>query len=683
MPENPDCSPARRPAPIPAVDLRLRRSFFKLPQLHLSSGFLHALLERGMTSILGIFGAAPSAQPVVDAMLLRMVGRGSGGEPRTASWRGDQAFLAIQQPVWQREAEGSATPIAEGDGITVVADAAIYYRADLVRDLRHAGVDPSDHGAAALILAAYRAWGEGCVDRLEGDWAFVLWDARVRKVLCARDFAGRRSLHYAAPPEGLVVATTLGGVLAHRSVAEDLNIVTIAETAASLMASSHETCYRAVNRLHAGHALSWHDGVGSGRRFWNPRPKEEGGASDLDADAEHLRHLLRRSIEERLSPTGPTTLQLSGGWDSTAIYGVGKRLLGERSTPDLLRPVSISYPPGDPGREDEIIQMILDHWDASTHWLDIADIPLVENAPSAASQREEPFVHVYEEWNRRLARAGRDLGSRVMFDGFGGDSLFQSSPFYLADLLRTGRLRELRREWKFKKLKGAKAFYTWCIQPSMPLYALSVLEKATRSRAFAPPIEREVPAWFDPRFVRSNHLVERERRNTPRYRRDTCASDEIFWHLTNPWIPRMLATNYATAIAQGVEIRSPLFDRRIVEFAMNRPWFERSYRKETKRLLRRSVAGLLPDDVLAPRRYRTGMTTAYLRRELESALRQYRDEYLRDTLLADLGILRPAALTKAIDGYFDGGDPTIGVQLFFTLQTELWLRSKVGPPRPG
>jgi asparagine synthase (glutamine-hydrolysing) len=626
----------------------------------------------GVSLILGVFGDELLSEGAVRDILRRA----RPDDQRWDVWCGEGALLGVSRPEWQM-AEGMACGelVVEVDGLAVVADASLYYRGQLVEALQREGGHPRGAGPAHLIAAAYRVWGQDAVDRLEGDWAFILWDQRQRLVLAARDFAGRRTLYHAATGDTLVVASAIPAVLAHPAIRTELNPVAVAETAAGFMASSHETCYRGVRCLLAGHTLRAQNGAVRTFRHWNPAPREDRNGEPFTEAALHLRGLLTAAVGERMSSGGPTSIQLSGGWDSTAIYAVGKDLLSSRpDSGDSLLPVSISYPQGDPGREDEIIQMILDHWSSSTHWIRSGDIPLFERPLEAAATRAEPFAHVYEHWNRRLVQAGRTLGTRVMLDGFGGDSLFQSSPIYFSDLLRRGRLIELRREWKAKGMRGASPAIQWCVQPLLPSALLHLLPRRLGGPGSGSR-ERRLPSWIEPSFEREHGLLDRERRNTPRYGRDTAASDELHWHLTNPWISRMLAENYSFGLAAGVEARSPLFDRRVIEFAIQRPWQERSFRKQTKRLLRRSVQGLLPDDVLAPRRYRTGMTTGFFERHMRAELPELRERVLRNPILSELGIIDPVTLNRSIDEYFAVPNAGTGVQIFFTLSTELWLRA--------
>src|SRR5439155_3180180 len=161
-----------------------------------------------------------------------------------------------------------------------------------------------------------------------------------------------------------------------------------------------------------------------------------------------------------------------------------------------LRPVSISYPPGDPGREDALISAIAQQWNTPVHWLDIRDIPLVDHPAERAAARDEPFAQAYEIWNRALARGGRAIGARVAFDGNGGDHLFQTSPVFLADLLWRGRWFALTREWRASSLHGVREFLQWAVKPALGSRLLDIATILRGGKRLHGSYERWMPVWI-------------------------------------------------------------------------------------------------------------------------------------------------------------------------------------------
>lgn len=636
-----------------------------------------------MSGILGIFSAGPLPDPaVVERMRAQL---GHHGSDRSSVWRGEGAVLAASRDEWEL-GPGFSGPVLvlEADDCVIAADATLYHRADLRRRLRAAGVEAPGDSPSHLILAAYRAWGEECTRWLEGDFAFILWDRRERRVLCSRDFSGRRLLYFAELGDTLVVASTMGSILSHPSCPEDLNLPVLAATAGMLItAVGVETCYRAIRVMPIASDLRWRAGGGV-RLSPHWTPTAAAGVSELPFEraAEELRALLCTATGERLAPEGPTTVWLSGGWDSTAVFGVGQDILRTAPSGRSLLPVSMTYPEGDPGNEDETIEQVAGFWRTPVHWVQSEGIPLLDRPASDAAARDEPLPHMYEFWNRELARGSRALGSRVALDGYGGDNLFQLSLVYLADLFRRGRWLELSREWRARRSAGRRQLLRFTVQPLVPRPLWDLWHRLFGSEmTMHSHMERPIPPWISPDFVRRHDLVGRQRALLPRLGPGGYTEAEIRWYLAAPMMAHLSSHLAQLARQEGVELRSPLFDRRVVEFALARPRRERVAGHETKYLLRRAVRGLLPDEVLAPRPYRTGMTIGYSSRRMEESYPAAFEELFHSPLLlAELGIVDEGELRHAVREYLAGRVKSFNrVNLFYTLQTEWWLRSRLRP----
>lgn len=626
-----------------------------------------------MSAILGVLSSTPRADPdpSVDAMLDRMARR---GHDRREVWAGDGVSLAVSRYSWELESDfsGRILLLVEPD-LVVAADATILYREDLVRRLSAESVSPTGNTSSHLIAAAYRAWGEQCTSRLEGDFAFILWDRRSRRAVCSRDFLAKRPLYYAETQSSLVIASTIGGVVEHHSVPDDLDLASIGAAAAGMNAAGPETCYRAIRPLPAASDLNWEPGRLSGPiRHWEPRLVVDRSLS-FEQAGEQLRDLLMEAVRERLAGGGPSTVWMSGGWDSPAVFAVGQAHLADIPSEHPLTPVSISYPPGDPGREDELITEIAARWKSPVHWIDINTIPLFD---SAAGPTDEPFRHLYEHWNRALARGTRSSGSRVALDGNGGDQVFQVSPIYLADLFRSGRWIELHRDWRALGGRGFRPFFQTAIQPNLPdslLRAAAILRGGRRLHHY---VERWTPDWFAPEFLRSSGIVEREFTHLPD-RAGARAEAECAWYWKSPFFHRIMAHLAGFALEHGVELRSPLADRRVVEFGLSRPRRERASGAETKRLLRHAMKGLLPESALASRTTRTGTTNGFSHREMTTWFPLLLDELLAEPMkLEELGIVSAEGFRQAASRYRYRNQAELRVALFYTYQTERWLRAR-------
>jgi len=199
-----------------------------------------------------------------------------------------------------------------------------------------------------------------------------------------------------------------------------------------------------------------------------------------------------------------------------------------------------------------------------------------------------------------------------------------------------------------------------------------------RARGMQPPkhhFHRDPPPWFRTRFLAEHGVAEREEAAAPALPRSSRVLGETHAYLRYPFFARILGTLRSFALEEGVELRSPLLDDRIVRFAARRPWNERADRGETKVVLRRAMQGLLPAQILAPRERRTGVTSAYFLRQMRGPGRPLVEATLQDSLLASLGMIDVPRLRHAWQHVLEHDNDEIGARIFFTLEAELWLRA--------
>jgi asparagine synthase (glutamine-hydrolysing) len=630
-----------------------------------------------VTAIVGIVGdASPAEIGTADRMLARAASRGADAREVVAV---GGAVLGVSRHAWECVPWiGGPATVGRAGHVSVVADAAIYYRSELEAALAATGVRPAGQSSAELIAAAYVAWGDACLDRLEGDYAFVLWDAGRRRVLAARDFVGSRSLFYTVVGDRLLLGSTIGSLLAHPQVASELDPMVLAETAAATFASSHETVYRAIVRLGAGECVTREWGAPAQRaRFWSPPGflGEDAPAVPFEEAAEELQRLIVRAAEERLAPDGRTAVFMSGGADSPAVFAGAQEALRLRGAAGRsVYPVSVGFPVGDSGRENEYIQQIADRWRAPVHWVQIGDIHMFDRAGERAAERDEPFAHPFEMFNRMLAREAVRQGSRVGFNGMMGDPLFQQSPVYLADMVRRGRLRSAVREWKGAGGSGTRQFFRWAVHPLLPQQAINRASRLLRGAPLTGRLDRPMPPWIDPPFGRAA-MEARELHFRPARRREEESSYEARWQLLYPFFPLVYGAVFEAQREEGLEARSPLADGRIIRFASTRPRVERHLRGDTKLLLRRAMRGLIPDSVLASREGKTGTLGTYIARSIELSYDSLFEPAFTSSVLGRLGLVDERMLRERARESARNLANRDGPWLMYTLFTELWLRS--------
>ena len=341
-------------------------------------------------------------------------------------------------------------------------------------------------------------------------------------------------------------------------------------------------------------------------------------------------------------------------------------------------PVSISYPEGDLGREDEYIKAVAERWESPICWLAADDIAMFHRDAERAAARDEPGTSPYENWNVELARQSRSCGARIALDGNGGDQIFRVSDIYLADLMRTGRWLELAKELKAKRTRGRRYLFNMTVVPLLPSGILPFMNRLISSIPATHYIDYPCPSWIRSDFVDEHGLVERETSVLPSQHSGCREEAEMQWFLSIP------LAGYANGVQQqrlleiGVETRSPLLDQRIIDFAFSRPRTDRHRGLEDKHMLRMSMRGLIPDEVLAPRDSRTGLTVSYSQRSMRASYPGlFKDLFSAPLELEALGIADSVKLRDTVAQYEQGrANIYERVALFHTLQTELWLRAR-------
>jgi asparagine synthetase B (glutamine-hydrolysing) len=401
-----------------------------------------------MSALAGVFGPASASSPeVLQEMLGAMQSRASG-RPDMSDAPGSRIVAARHD--WEATIPGWSGPlIAEDEHWIVAADASLYYQADLRRNL---GLKHRENSSGELLLLALRTWGARFARHVEGDYAIMAWERRRQRLLLARDTGGRRSLVYATSGQSIIAGSTPDAVVRHPDISRDYDRGYIAAATSFVFGPGEKTAYRQVAIVAPGMTLSFENAAVYEVDRWTPPVVGfEWERHPSEAAAEELRFLLTRATRERLDPSRPTTVTMSGGWDSPSVFAsacVALEEAGVDRTKHPVLPVSMTYPPDDIGNEDDFINAIADRWSVPVTWLDTDRIPLLEDSDDRARKHDDPMMQTFEGQMRYLARSSRELGARVVLDGFGGDHIFHvSSAAVIADHLFFGRLGGLWQEW--------------------------------------------------------------------------------------------------------------------------------------------------------------------------------------------------------------------------------------------
>ena len=474
--------------------------------------------------------------------------------------------------------------VARSDRTVVISDATLYGANALAAELTAFGLPPAGQSAASVILRAWERWGDDCASHLNGDFAFIVWDRVGRRAIFCRDPVGRRALYVRSGPGPSLAASSRS-----RSLALGIeplappNLHVVAAAASALPGGALESGYSGIVPVPAGATMSWSPKFGLQLvTQWQPPPFQVRSEESMEEAAPRLRELLKQAVRERIAGF-PATVWLSGGADSTAVFAAAMagRPLDDPTPP--VRPISVSYPEGDTGREDEHILALAGMWQSEVSWIDSETVQLFEGAEDRAAVRDDPFAHTFGPMTSALARSTRAAGARMALDGYGGDALFEVIRGWVADLLMAG---EFRAWWRALRPAGHETWQSvvrWGILPALPEWTWRFFD-TLRSQPLDRPFEYAMVPWLTSRM--RNDLTELDWTGLDIRRRpgEGPAAFECRSGVIAPHFGRALAATRESTVPFGVEVRSPLMDRRIIALAASRPVAERATVGNGKRL---------------------------------------------------------------------------------------------------
>ena len=226
--------------------------------------------------------------------------------------------------------EGGHQPMWSPDGrLCIVYNGEIYNFLELREELESKGRRFATRSDTEVLLTAYDEWGEQVVERINGMFAFAIWDAGRRRLFAARDRAGEKPFYYAHVDGSFVFASEIKGLLPHPSVSRELDRSAVALYLAYEYVPAPASIFRDVRKLPAAHTLSLEPGTEPRiRRYWTPRYGRRENSTSIEEACEVLRARLTESLRQRLISDVPLGVFLSGGIDSSAIVGFLARELG-------------------------------------------------------------------------------------------------------------------------------------------------------------------------------------------------------------------------------------------------------------------------------------------------------------------------------------------------------------------
>lgn len=597
-----------------------------------------------------------TARSTVESMTRTLGSRGPDGE---GIWLSRHAALGHTRTA-VIDLAGGAQPMAAEEADRTLAvltySGEVYNYGELREQLRRKGHRFRTASDTEVVLRAYLQWGADCAQRLQGMFAFAIWDPQREELLLVRDRLGVKPLFYARLPEGVLFGSEPKALLANplmRPMVDRDGLRELLSTAKT----PGQAVFRDMRELPPGHvAVVSRRGIHE-TRYWALQATKH--TDDLDTTIATVRGLLEDIVRRELVSDVPLCTALSGGLDSSALAAFAAGILGEQNGhrvrtittsfdgySDNFRPDDTRSAPDAPFAAEVVRRVGSDHTDIV---LTTSDLTKTSTRLAAIHAQDMPTP--YADMDASLYRTFHRMKqhSTVALIGEGADEIFGGYIWlHLADFAQAPTFPWVAMEELHDGCRPAGL--------GRGLLAPALLEKIDMPQHYAE-IYRQACAQAPHQDGESAG----ERRM-----RELC-----YLHLTH-WLPMLLDRDDRLGMASGLEVRVPFCDHRLVEYLYNVPWSMKTFDGREKSLLRAAVADKLPERVLQRPKSPWPVTqdpayTHALHHELTELLARPDAPVLQ---LIDTDHARRAATDTSDVAY--GWHSRMNIEL--VLQLDLWLR---------
>ena len=575
-------------------------------------------------------------------------------------------------------------PMSNDDGTLWITYNGEIYNYQEVREQLHAlGHTFRSKSDTEVVLKAYQEWGYDCLARLNGMFAFAIYDRRKDALFAARDRLGIKPFYYSQRGDQLVFASEIKGLLASDLVELRPDLAAL-HTPARFQVSPH-TGFEGIRKLPPAHCLLFSDGRLTLRRYWR-LPCGENEEIGLQEAREHLDELLQDAVRLQMIADVPVGVYLSGGLDSSLVSALMGRLTRER-----IHSFTIAFSP-----EDQRFEKMPDDRRYARRVAELLEFEhheeevrpdIVDLLPRMTWHLDEPLadpaaINVY-----LLSRMARERGIVVMLNGMGGDEVYGGYRKHLACLyaetyqaivpcmfrrIADGLARAMPVATKRQGLRTArwlKRFLSFASLPPLERYLASDLALSAEQYAR---LMTSGPAYGDTYY----YGAQREAFGSEKvsYLTRMCLNDTLFFLADHN-----LTYSDKAAMAAGVESRPPLIDHRLVEYMFTLTPALRIRGRIQKYLLKKVAERYLSRDIVYRPKAPFGSP---LRSWIRGPLAEMVGDLLSETAVRARGLYHPSVVTELIEADRKGVEDNAHV-IWTLLSNEIWFRTFFESGRHG
>ena len=576
-------------------------------------------------------------------------------------------------------AAGQQPLFNENGTVAVVFNGEIYNFKALTQELRSLGYRFRTRSDTEVIVHAWQAWGEDCVKRLRGMFAFALWDRHRQCLFLARDRMGVKPLHYGWLPDGsFIFGSELKVLTAHPSFVRELDPCAVEEYFALGYVADPRCIYRRAQKLLAGHTLTLTRGAGSHaqpRPYWDVRFTNDNIISEANAEVE-LRDRVREAVGLRMVADVPLGAFLSGGVDSSAVVAT---MALQSDAP--VQTCAIGF--DDPRfNESAFAQQVADRY-ATDHRLEVVSSNDFDLIDTLARLYDEPFADSSAIPTYRVCQMARKHVT-VALSGDGGDESlggYRRYRMHMGEESVRSRLPLGFRRPVFGGLGDVYPKADWAprmfrAKTTLQAMALDSIEAyhhtvsptgwSLRNRLFSPQLHKALGGY---------RALEVFRRHA-----DAAQTDDplaLIQYLDyKTWLIGDINTKVDRAsMAHSLEVREPLMDHELVEWLATLPSSFKIHRGEGKYIFKKAFEPLLPSAVL----YRPKMGFSVpLASWLRGPLAQRMAESVLSQRMLDSGLFDPEVIREMMREHL-AGQRDNATPLWMLIMFDAFLRIAENP----
>jgi asparagine synthase (glutamine-hydrolysing) len=563
-----------------------------------------------MCGLVGFVGSGSEAN--LRAMTDRLAHRGPDGQ---GIWidHNEQVFLGHRRLAIIDQAGGAQPMWNASADIGVIFNGEIFNHLELRAELQAAGhVFASSHSDTEVLIHGYARWGIELPSRLNGQFAFVIFDRRANKLFLARDRFGEKPLYYSDNRKAFVFGSEVSALLLHPAVSRELDVKAAQKFFAYGFFPSPLSLYRDVRKLPAGHRMVFDLATCEARvsSYWRFRLEPDDRLKEKDEPVlvEELRSLLTEAVRRRLMSDVPLGLFLSGGIDSSAILAASARLLPAEN----IKTFTIGFT--EPSFDESAFARELALGYGVVHHEKVLDLDGASSLlPTLLRQLDEPLADPSILPTHLLSRFTREKVT-VALSGDGGDELFAGY-----DPFKALRLAQLYSRFIPRGLhKGAHRLAQLLPRSNRNMSLDFKIKRALLGLSWKQELWN--PVWLSPADPDTiAEIFEQPLRAEELYEEaielwsasDLDRIDKTLEFYTNFYLPENILTKVDRAtMLTSLESRAVFLDNDVVEFCRRLPTMFKFRNGQTKVILKKALSQWLPKNILARRKKGFGIPLA-------------------------------------------------------------------------